>query len=155
MNSQNNWVELGVEKLLPHAPPMRLIDQVFAINEESVQAAAVVTSGRSFTCDSRGLPWWVSIELMAQTIGLWAGARSLERGMGLRLGFLLGTRKLESNFSHLAIGEQAIIEADLNVLNADGLAVFDCTLTAGQKSASARLKVFQPDNLEEYLGIEQ
>lgn len=145
----------SVDEVLPHAAPMLLLDDIRYVGEETAGGRAIVTQGRTFTCDDKGLPWWVAVELMAQTIGLWVGVRQREAGEAIRLGFLLGTRKLTANFAWLPIGSEIEIDVSLNVLSADGLAVFDCELTSGNNKASARLNVFQPPDVESYLGIEQ
>lgn len=154
MNNDIRSRAYTIEEVLPHKPPMQLLDGIRYVCEERAGATAIVQPQRSFTDEQQGLPWWATVELMAQTIGVWVGVKQLERNEAIRLGFLLGTRKLQADFDWLPNGCKVEIDVTLNVINDEGLAVFDCELRAENKQASARLNVFQPHNVESYLGIE-
>ncbi|MBL8909775.1 MAG: 3-hydroxylacyl-ACP dehydratase, partial [Archangium sp.] len=81
-----------VTEVVPHRDGMLLIDELLNESVEEVQCAVTVRSTHLFL-QPEGLPAWVGVELMAQTVAAWAGLRRLERKEQVQLGFLLGTRK--------------------------------------------------------------
>ena len=69
----------AVESLVPHRGTMSLLDRVLAVDEE--QALAEVDVGpASLFAQADGVPAWVGIEYMAQTVAAWAGAARACRG---------------------------------------------------------------------------
>ena len=140
----------AVDRLLPHAPPMLLLDEVLGWNEERIVASVTVRPDALFLGD-KGLPAHIAIEWMAQTCGAWVGAQALEAGQPVRIGFLLGTRDFNSRISRYQIGDRIAVTA--GVVFTDGqMAVFDCAVARdSEPCATARLNVFQPTDLEAML----
>ena len=64
---------LAVAELLPHDPPMVLIDKVLSYDENSLVAEVAIRPDSAF-CGANGVPGWVGIEYMAQAIAAHAGA---------------------------------------------------------------------------------
>lgn len=79
---------------------------------------------------------------MAQTVGLYAGLQAKRAGEPIKLGFLLGTRRFETNVPEFRIGSILTVRAE-KVMQDEHLAVFDCRITGGQVIASAVLNVYQ------------
>lgn len=143
--------DLPVEAYVPHRGPMLLIDRVLDDDAESVRVEAVVKAGGLFTTE-RGLPAWVGIELMAQTVAAWAGVQRHKAGEPVKLGFLIGSRRYEAAQPLFPVGTRLEIEARQELVAENGLAVFACRILAGgQVVATAHLNVFQPSNVEAYL----
>jgi predicted hotdog family 3-hydroxylacyl-ACP dehydratase len=139
-----------VESLVPHRGAMLLIDKVLFDDGETTRVAATVREGL-FVRDGQ-LPAWVGIELMAQGIAAWAGLRRLEAKETVRLGFLLGTRRYECSVAGFEVGARLEVESHLELVSAQGLAVFGCRLFQGAALlASANLNVFQPADVQQYL----
>ena len=61
------------EELLPHAPPMVLLDRVLEWDDESILAELTIGPSTPFLDVGRGVPAHVGLEWMAQTCGLFAG----------------------------------------------------------------------------------
>jgi predicted hotdog family 3-hydroxylacyl-ACP dehydratase len=140
-----------IAELVPHRGPMLLVDRLLEDDLESVRVEATVKPGQLFLADG-GLPAWVGIELMAQTIAAWAGARAKERGEPVRLGFLLGSRRYEVTEPVFPVGTRLEIEARQEFVAENGLAVFSCRISrAGGVVATAQLNVFRPSDVDEYL----
>ena len=97
--------------------------------------------------EADGLPTWASIELMAQTVSLYAGVQGDKHGTPPRLGFLLGTRKLELPFSHFAPDSVLTITATRHYVH-ENLGVFHCAIYLGDDppTISATLSVYEPDD---------
>ena len=140
-----------IAELLPHRPPMLLVDRLLEDDAEMVRVEVTVRPDGLFVT-GEGMPAWVGIELMAQTVASWAGLRAHESGEPVRLGFLLGTRKYECTLAHFPLGGRLEIEARQELVAENGLAVFACKIFLGTDLiASASLNAFQPPNVDEYL----
>ncbi len=63
-----------VASLLPHEAPMILIDKLINVTELTVHCQVKIDSaGLFFDKDNHGVPAWLGIEFMAQTIAAWYG----------------------------------------------------------------------------------
>ncbi|CAA7627915.1 3-hydroxylacyl-(Acyl carrier protein) dehydratase [Candidatus Terasakiella magnetica] len=132
-----------LERLLPHAPPMVLLDEVLDADETGARAAVTIRSDHPFW-DGEKLPAHVGIELMAQTCGVFAGAKALAAGQPARLGFLLGSRDYRALVAGFGAGDRLEIVAQAVFLD-DGMAVFDCRIEQrGAVVAEAQLTLYQP-----------
>jgi predicted hotdog family 3-hydroxylacyl-ACP dehydratase len=80
---------------------------------------------------------------MAQTIGAYAGIHAKQSGQPIRLGFLLGTRRYESNVSSFNVGCPLTIDVK-KILQDEQLAVFECQLRGENIHITATLNVYQP-----------
>jgi predicted hotdog family 3-hydroxylacyl-ACP dehydratase len=134
-----------IDALIPHRPPMRLIDRVIEIEGDTITALASVPANGPFVSAGADPPGYVVVEMMAQTVGAWDGWQRRQRGDGPEVGFLLGTRRLRCDRPTLVPGTTVRIEA--RMLFSDGeLASFACTAREGgaEPFAEATLNVFCP-----------
>lgn len=140
-----------VTELIPHAAGMVLLDEVLAVDDQHAVASLTVRADGLFD-DGRGrVPGWVGIEYMAQTVALYGGYQRLRRGLPVTLGFLLGTRRYQSNVASFAVGTRLEVEARMLLVEPSGLSSFECLLRGDGIEVSARLNAFQPDDIEPYL----
>ncbi len=131
-----------VAELLPHAPPMILIDEVVEAAEGRIAARVTLRPASPFVEDGR-VPAIVAIEYMAQTIGAYAGLRARAAGGAPKIGFLLGTRELALEVDAFAVGDELRIEA-LHVWGDEQIGSFRCeVLRAGRTLASALVNVYE------------
>ncbi|MFT3709649.1 MAG: hotdog family protein [Archangium sp.] len=139
-----------VTDLVPHRAGMLLIDELIDDSFEVVKAAVTIRPDHLFL-QPQGMPAWVGVELMAQTVAAWAGLRRLERGEQIQLGFLLGTRKYECEVPFFPIGARLIMSARQELVSEQGLAVFICTIELNGKTiANASVNAFQPPNVQDF-----
>ncbi|WP_226643716.1 hotdog family protein [Microbulbifer variabilis] len=138
------------EELVPHSGNMSLLDEVVSVGEEQLQAKLRVRDDGIFSRNGH-VPAYVGIEYMAQTIAAFSGYHAKERGEEVRLGFLLGTRKFLSNVESYRCGEELTINVQRLLQAENGMATFECEITGPAIEQTARLNVFQPDNVEQYL----
>lgn len=142
---------LPITEFVPHRSSMLLVDRLLSEDREHARVEAHVRRDGLFVTDD-GLPAWVGVELMAQAVATWAGLRRREAREPVKLGFLLGSRRYECAVPHFPHGARLEIEARLELMGENGLAVFACTIThEGRELARANLNVFSPPNVDEYL----
>jgi predicted hotdog family 3-hydroxylacyl-ACP dehydratase len=141
-----------IERLLPHAAPMILIDKVVGWSETELMAEVTVRANSMFLRPGRGVPAHVAIEWMAQSCGALTGVQALESGEPVRIGFLLGTRNFSASVPWFPLG--SILQVTVSATFRDQeTAVLDCTVAeAATVRAQARLTVYQPRDLTKILG---
>ncbi|ANI31767.1 3-hydroxy-fatty acyl-ACP dehydratase [Yersinia entomophaga] len=137
---------------LPHAAPMMLLDEVVAVEAESVHCRVKVTEQgvlAPFLTAEGHLPGWFALELMAQTVGVWSGWHSRQRGeRAANLGMLLGARALRSQTRLIENGNLLDITMVL-LMQDEKFGSFEGEIScAGQVLATARLNTYQPDQQE-------
>lgn len=144
------YMKMPVAELIPHSPPMVLINRVVDYSAESLVAEVDITEASMFYDESvSGVPAWVGIEYMAQTISALAGIEALENNKEIKLGFLLGARKYNMPHKVFARGEVFSIHVTQLFRGDMGLASFECQIThKGELWVSSTINVFEPDDLQ-------
>lgn len=155
-----------VAALLPHSGHMVLLDEILAYDHESLQASAHIGADHVLMQPDGTVPAWMAMEIMAQCIAALDGIHAHNGGESVRLGFLLGTRKLHLFADTLPLGCELLAETRQSIRDNNGFAVFDCSLRiiaapAGFRLpenglvAQAALNVFSPPDLDGYLAQTQ
>src|SRR3954469_5254542 len=133
----------SIAELLPHAPPMVLLDRVVARRAGSI-TVEVTIGEESLFLGPEGVPGHIGLEYMAQACGAYAGAEALEAGQAVRVGFLLGTRHYALHAPWFRRGDVLLVSAD-EVYRDDEMGVFGCRIVIdGRVAAEAQLNVYQP-----------
>jgi predicted hotdog family 3-hydroxylacyl-ACP dehydratase len=133
----------AIDALLPHKPPMIVLDKVIGYDHTGLVASVTITNS-SMWLSPDGVPGYVGIEYMAQACGAWAGAQALDAGEPVKIGFLLGTRLCRVLVPCFRIGDRLMIAASI-VFHDEQMAAFDCRIEIdGKLAADAQLKVYQP-----------
>lgn len=144
-------ITASIETYIPHRGAMRLIDRLVSVSPDSVAVEADILADRMFVQGAQ-LPAWVGVELMAQAIAAWAGARAIARGEPVNIGFLLGTRRYVAHRAGFAVGSTLRIEARAELVADNGLGMFDCRIYAADTElAAAHVSVFEPKDGMAYL----
>lgn len=134
-----------IASLLPHEPPMILIDEIVGYDDNSLIAAVTITEASLFLTPD-GVPGHVGIEYLAQACGAYAGVHALDSGNPVRIGLLLGTRDYRVLVPWFRRGDQLRISVAM-VFRDEPLAAFACSITIGGKIvADAQLKVYQSND---------
>lgn len=135
---------LKVEDLIPHRPPMVLIDSV-----ESVDLAANRLVA-SFTAREEWRGNWFALEYMAQTAAALAGAfdRAADEDAAGRPGFLLGTRRLDLGIPEFVPGTKYLVSAVREYEDGDS-AAFSCEIWESDdidrlRKCTATLTAYRP-----------
>lgn len=137
-------------QLLPHRAPMLLLDAIDSCTTERATArVAIARESPFFSTELDGVPAWVGLEYMAQTVAAWGGARRLARGEALVAGLLLGSRHYHCNSDLFPLHSALTIDIELLFEDDDGLGAFACELRGNSTqghliSATARLSALNP-----------
>ncbi len=145
--------QYSMAQVLSHRPPMILLDQLSSYSGSGALCRVTITDESPFFQDGlAGVPSYIGIEYMAQTIAAFAGANALDGGESVKIGFLLGSRKYQTQVDRFSTGTTLDIEVMRLHQEDSGLSVFDCTIqTTNEKLAEARINVFQPPDPVQFL----
>lgn len=139
---------------LPHRPPMLLVGEVGLIDEESVTCYTDVgESGPVAEVMEEGvLPGHFLVEMMAQTVGVWAGFHrnngkirsNDEEDPVADIGLLLSVRSMKVYTASVAAGMRLCIVMH-KLIQDGGLATFEGKVLDGEiELATGRVTVYQP-----------
>jgi predicted hotdog family 3-hydroxylacyl-ACP dehydratase len=137
----------AIDQLLPHGRQAVALDAVtaweagrFARARLTVRPALVL-----YDNDAAGIPAWGGIEIMAQTLGIYAALESGCTGTRPPPGYLVGVRHFCATRAALEDGLELESEAECLHCERYGLANFDCRIRhADLTLVSARLSVWRP-----------
>jgi predicted hotdog family 3-hydroxylacyl-ACP dehydratase len=142
--------------ILPHRPPMILIDRVcsYDVENQSIVAEFDVRGGSMFfDAALRGVPPWVGVEYMAQAMAALNGILGLEkRGEEPKMGFVLGTKKYSNMIDRYSEGETYTVEAQVFFFD-ESIGISKCEIRGpkGAICATAEIRAFVPENVEAFL----
>jgi predicted hotdog family 3-hydroxylacyl-ACP dehydratase len=131
-----------IGNLLPHGPEMTLLDRLVEYSPQR-SAATVTIREHSRFAEQGGVPAWVGIEYMAQTIAAHAGYEARLRGEPPAIGFLLGTRSYVSEWDAFPIGATLTISVE-PLVTESRLGAFQCAIVCGRVVATAVVNTYRP-----------
>ena len=115
----------SVDQLLPHDPPMLLVDELVEWSRTEARVRATIRPGGPFVVDGR-VPATILLEYMAQAIAV-AEGMSAQRDGSRGVGLLLGTRELNLSCDHVGVGD--VLEIHVRQQYADtSLARYACEI---------------------------
>ena len=120
-----------IVELVPHRPPMLLLDRVLSYDGQCVICETVLGPDSPFV-EGGFVPGVVGIEYMAQAIAAGAGLSARDKGEGARIGFLLGCRKLTIAVDSFQVGDRLIVEAR-RTWGENHIGSFACTVQRGSE----------------------
>ena len=136
--------------LIPHRPPMLLINRVLELGGSHSLAEVNVNDNASFFIKGKGVPAWIGIEYMGQTAALIAGYQQQRGLVGPHLGFLLGTRRYTCQTAWFEPNSILRVACNEIAVVGDSLANFNCVIKTGAEDggeerilAEARLSVLR------------
>ncbi|QJR80941.1 3-hydroxylacyl-ACP dehydratase [Alteromonas pelagimontana] len=134
--------------LIPHRPPMLLINKIIEVNASSSSSLVTVDVESPFY-EGKGVPAWIGLEYMGQTAALIAGYQRQQGLVGAHLGFLLGTRSYNAECDYFPDGILKVSCVE-KALVGNELATFDCIIENyaenakdNRRLATASLSVFR------------
>jgi predicted hotdog family 3-hydroxylacyl-ACP dehydratase len=134
-----------IADLLPHAPPMVLLDAVRGWDKDRLEAEVTIRRDGLFFRPGLGVPAHVGIEYMAQACGAFAGLEARKTGDDVRIGFLLGTRRYRATVDWFAEGMRLTVRI-VEIFRDGSMGVFDCAILGnGREQATAQINLYQPD----------
>ncbi|WP_081813242.1 hotdog family protein [Methylobacter tundripaludum] len=132
----------AVTELIPHTGDMVLLERIIDYDEQGLTAELVVRGDGLFG-DDQTVPAWAGIEYMAQAIAAYVGVKARQANEPIRMGFLLGTRRYNSNVAAFKVGATLTIRVN-KIMQDDGLGVFDCRIQGEGVDVAANLNVYRP-----------
>ena len=139
-----------VADLVPHSGQMSLLTDILDYGEDWLQAEVEITAESTFA-DAQGVPAWIGLEYMAQSIAAYSGLQERREGGVPKIGLLLGTRKYRCSVDRFPLGSRLAIRVEPELVGDTGLNVFNCELESGEITASATINVFQPEDADAFL----
>tara|TARA_R110002110_G_C13412449_1_gene713734 strand:+ start:1235 stop:1714 length:480 start_codon:yes stop_codon:yes gene_type:complete len=137
-----------VEDLVRHRGQMLLIDRLVETSPSHAIGEVAITSESTFFRTGRGVPAYVGLEYMAQTVAAFDGARRLQSGEPPAIGFLLGTRRYASKVKYFLAETLLSVHVSM-VFSEGGMASFECVISSfGEELVTASLNVYRPENGE-------
>ena len=139
---------LPLSELLPQASPMILLSAYEEPTADDSVTAFVDVSAASpfYEPGLGGVPTCVAVEYMAQTMALLVGLARRRKGESPKLGFVLGTRKLETLVPCFQDGRRYRVTATCTYED-ESFGSFDCEIedNGGAVVAKGTLTAFQPE----------
>lgn len=135
-----------IAPLVPHSGEMILLDRITDFGSDFLVAESEIRPEHILIKHGK-LATYAGIEIMAQGVAAWAGCMAQQAGEPVRLGYLLGTRKLHLHSQEIPIGTKLQIQIKMSIQDATGFGVFDCQLIdlADQRVLlEGALNVFSP-----------
>jgi len=136
-----------LEDLLPHRAPMILLSRALGMRGEDFACAVDITPQSPFF-DGRGVPAWVGLEYMAQTVAALAGCEGAQAGRGARPGLLLGSRDFAASAERFEPGATLTVLARKVLRQDGGVSAVECRIVdaGGAELVRAQLTVIEmPD----------
>ena len=144
---------IPIEKLVPHRHPMVLVERMLEFRETESVCETTIRPDSLFL-EKRGLPAFVGLEIMAQSVAAHGGYRAYRNGEPVRIGFLLGTPRFTTHRAYFPMGSTLRIEVK-QTWGDDQMMSFYCEIRDGLTAEllqATNLNVFQPNDLDTYLG---
>lgn len=147
-----------ISDVLLHDGNMRLLDRIVDFDTEFALAEYTPKADTWYADSNGNMPAWIGIELMAQAISAHAGLLKHGSNAPPKQGALLGTRSYQANTPIFALNQPLMIQVSLVYRDISGLGAYDCiiydqhyTPNDNNHLAKATLKVFEPDNFQQFL----
>ena len=103
----NDVAHIDIEQLIPHRLPMRLVETVVEIDNESIKTTAVVQDTWP-TARNGHAQTLMLIELIAQTAAVLQGWRERHEGKAGMGGLLVGIPEAKAQAARIPIGTQLV-----------------------------------------------
>ncbi|MCK5829717.1 MAG: 3-hydroxylacyl-ACP dehydratase [Methylococcales bacterium] len=139
-------IDINVADILPHAGQMMLLDKVLEYDQQRMVVETKVCNDGLFG-DEKTVPAWLGIEYMAQAVAAHGGMIRYLAGKPINIGFLLGTRRYNSNTSTFNVGVVLTVTVE-RLIEDQGLSAFDCQIIGKGVDVSAKLNVYQPNEID-------
>ena len=137
---------MNVDELLPHRAPMILLDRVVQFSDDGIECV-VKTIGTPFVSQDT-VDIIVATEWMAQAVGAFVGAGRQAKGEKPRIGFIIGSRRVDFHVDRVAADTELRVHASPVWIDR-GNGNFRCRveeLSTGRVLAEGSLTVHEPES---------
>ena len=127
-----------------HRKPMLLLDRLIDIEPGYVLCDWKVLESNEFFAPGYGVPAYIGVEYMAQSIAVYAGARARVHGLFPPLGFLLGTRHYQTTIQYFKLDVTYRVVCRELIRDPDGMGSYECRIMHHDMNvAEGRLTVLE------------
>lgn len=141
-----------IADILPHRGTMLWQDAVLSHDDARAVCSYRVPENGWFVDTQGAMPAWLGIEVMAQAIAAHVALKAIRRGLPPKRGALLGSRDFASQLPAFPAGSTLMTTVDMEFRDESGLGAYQCRICIGETEvASAKLKVYEPDDFEQFL----
>jgi predicted hotdog family 3-hydroxylacyl-ACP dehydratase len=135
-------------EILPHDGRMLLLDEMLDAGPEHVVCAVTIRRETMFCDGVNGVPSWVGLEYMAQTVCTYSGIDEARIGKRPSIGLLLGSRRYKAEAPFFPIGSRLRVRADLLLRDESDLVAFACSIAEGDRVlALGDVKAYRPKDV--------
>jgi predicted hotdog family 3-hydroxylacyl-ACP dehydratase len=135
----------AIAEVLPHAGPMLLLDELLDLGEEHICCGVNIRLDTAFCEGTNGVPSWVGLEYMAQTMCAFSGVEEVQAGGKPSIALLLGSRRYQCETPWFALGSRLVIRAELQLRDENDLVAFHCSIhEGGRLLARGDVKAYRP-----------
>lgn len=144
---------LPASAFVPHRPPLLLVDEVLAHGPSTLTARLTVRDEPPFGDGEGGVPAYLGIEYMAQTIAAYSGMQRAARGLAPSIGLLVGSRRYVPSVMRFIAGSTLTVSTVEKLSEYADMNVFACRIAdeTGSVLAEADIKAYQPEDIAQYL----
>ena len=142
-----------INELVPHSGKMSLLDRLVEADDQHAVTELSITENTLFLEPGQGVPAWIGIEYMAQTIAAFSGHDAKQKNQPVKIGLLVGCRKSICHVPFFPMGSRLRVAVEY-VWESEGMAVFDCHIRDAADDRvmmEGKINVYQPENIETYL----
>ena len=119
-----------IARLMPHGLPLRALEALLHWDERGAVCQVTIRDDMPFVRDGR-IASIITLEYMAQAVAVCLGHEAFLAGQGLRVGMIIGVRKLEIVVPFIDAGTELRIEVGRDRGN-DEVSTFRGTTKAGE-----------------------
>ena len=135
-------------EVLPHERRMLLLDEMLDADAEQVTCGVTIRADTMFCDGANGVPSWVGLEYMAQTVCTYSGIDEARAGQRPSIGLLLGSRRYTADVPYFPIGARLTVQAELLLRDENDLVAFACTIKDGERVlARGDVKAYLPKDV--------
>lgn len=127
-NGEAERFDTEIFDLIPHRPPMLLINHIEYIQNSASQAIVLIDQDTPFYEHDQGIPTWIGLEYMGQTAALIAGRQLNQGALKPHLGILLGTRNFSATQAYFKPGQNLRVACEQTAAVGESLVTFHCTI---------------------------
>jgi predicted hotdog family 3-hydroxylacyl-ACP dehydratase len=133
-----------IEDLIPHGYPIRGLDELVDWAPGRATCRLTVHASNPFVREG-ALPTLALLEYMAQAVAACLGYEAYRGGEGVRVGMLIGVRKMELAADTIPLGSELTITVERSRGNEDVSTFEGITKLLGQRIATAQMTLFHAE----------
>jgi len=138
---------MSVKRLIPHRPPLLLVDRLLEFKDQSGLIEATVMSDNILLCDDGGIDQIAMAELIAQSYAAVKGYDDLLHDKPVKKGFLVGIRKIHFNYRAF-VGDRLLINVS-TIASIGGFTVVEGKVMHDDDViASGTIKLWLPEDAQ-------